>query len=161
MRFSIAAPTRKEPKRGLRSSTKVNSDFKWKKDRTVVGALEIVSDPNLDIRATMALKTVAGYERQLAKYHSVWKKLKLRSEFIKAFESIPQQRTCCGLVTKEDETIKQTAPLLNEGWVKTTNENILEKEGFQISFYVWSWTNISGKTETIIPMIRFHRLSKN
>lgn len=161
MRFSIAAPARKEPKRDMRSSTKINSDFKWKKDRTVVGALEIVTDPNLDIRSTMALKTVAGCEGQLAKYHRVWKKLKLRSEFIKAFESIPPQTTCCGLITKEDDTIKQNAPLLNEGWVKTTNENILEKEGFQISIFVWSWANISGKTETIIPMIRFHRLSKN
>jgi hypothetical protein len=161
MRFSIAAPTRKEPKRDLRSSTKNNSDFKWKNDRSVVGALEIVTDPHPDLRAAMVLHAVAGYEGELEKYYRIWKKLKLRGKFIKAYESIPPQTTCCGLITKVDETIKENTPLLNNGWVKTTNENILEEEGFRISIFVWSWTNISGKSETVIPMIRFHRLSKN
>lgn len=152
---------RKEPHRELRSSTKVNSEFKWKHDPSVVGALEILIDPYLDLNAKMILHEVLGYERELEKYCKIWKKFKLRDEFVKAFESIPPETTCCGLCTEQDKTIKQNAILLKKGWVKSTNENILKKEGFRISFFVWCWTNISGKSETVIPMIRFHRLSEN
>ena len=155
----IGSNRRTEPRRDLRSSTKTNSSFKWKVDKTVIGALEITSEPDLDVRATMIRRDIHGFESEMDKCYKIWKKLKLKNEFIEAFESIPPETTCCGLLTEQDETIKKNTVLLNKGWVKTTNESHLKKEGFQISMFVWSWTNISGKSETVIPMIRFHKLS--
>ena len=145
-------------RRDLRASTKTNSDFKWKSDRSVVGGLEIVTDPDLDVRASMIIHEIRGHQDEFNEYYKVWEKLNLRDDFIKAFESIPPETTCCGLVTKQDETITKNSSLLNKGWVKSTNENLLKKEGFRISIFVWSWTNLSGKSETVVPMIRFHRL---
>ena len=151
---------RKASGRDLRASTKTNSDFKWKSDRTVVGALEIVTEPDLDLRSPMVLHEVRGHEDEMDKYHEVWTRLELREDFIMAFKSIPPETTCCGLAVKQDETIRKTVPLLNKGWVKSQNENLLHKEGFRISVFVWSWMNLSGKAETVIPMIRFHALSE-
>jgi len=161
MSDKISRSGRKESNRTYRGSTKVNSDFKWKTDITVVGALEIVTEPDLDIRATMELHKVIGYEQELEAYHKVWKKLKLKNEFVKAWDGIPPKTFCCGMVTEQDETIKQNTKLLNDGWVKSTNEKLLKEEGFKIDVFVWSWTNVSGKSETIIPMIRFHSLPEN
>lgn len=155
----IQVSGREEPCRGLRCSTKMNSDFKWKVDRSVIGALEIVSDPGLDLRAKMTVHEIVGYEDEFKKFLRIWEDLKCRDEFIKAFESIPPETTCCGMVVQQDGTIKHNAHLLNKGWAKSTNEKILAKSGFKISIYVWHWSNISGKAETIIPLIRFHTLS--
>ena len=155
-----SAKQRREPRRDLRSSTKLNSSFKWKRDKSVVGALEIVTDPFLDLRATMVRKDIYGHEEEMDECLKSWKKLKLKDEFIKAFESLPPETRCCGMLTEQDETIKKNTVLLNKGWVKTTNEKVLKKEGFEISIFVWSWNNIYGKAETVIPMIRFHQLNK-
>lgn len=149
---------REQPKRDFRSSTRENSEFKWKIDRTVVGSFEIEIDPAVDLRADMILHKVHGYEEEFKGYCQIWNDLKLRDEFIEAYENIPPCTTCCGLVEEQDKTIKQNAKLLKEGWVKTVNETVLQEKGFRISFYVWKWNNISGKAETVIPMIRFHSL---
>lgn len=148
----------RKPNRGLRSSTKDNSAFKWKVDRTVVGAFEIVTEPDLDLRAPMTLHKIEGCRNELQRCLEIWDKLELRKEFIKAFESIPPESTCCGMCVEQDETILKIIPLLNKGWANATNENLL-KENFRISLFVWKWQNISGKSKTVIPMIRFHRLS--
>mmetsp|Transcript_19898 Transcript_19898/g.43230 ORF Transcript_19898/g.43230 Transcript_19898/m.43230 type:complete len:174 (+) Transcript_19898:166-687(+) len=147
----------REPSRDFRSSTKLNSDFKWRADRTVVGALEVQTDPSLDLRAEMVLHDVTGREDELFAFLNIWKDLKLRNKFIKAYESLPPVTSCCGLLTVQDATIRSNAFLLNEGWVKHMNKSLLKK-GFQISIFVWCWNNIAGKAETVIPMIRFHTL---
>mmetsp|Transcript_16469 Transcript_16469/g.33849 ORF Transcript_16469/g.33849 Transcript_16469/m.33849 type:complete len:169 (-) Transcript_16469:2585-3091(-) len=151
---------RLEPRRDMRTSTKINSDFKWKTDRSVVGALEVVADPSLDLRAPMELREIFGYEAELESYYKTWRRMRLTEEFIKAFEDIPPQTTCCGVMTEQDKTVKQNVALLNKGWVKATNER-LERHDFKISLFVWSWTNVLGKSETVIPMIRFHNLTEN
>ena len=145
-------------RRNFRSSTKVNSDFKWKFDRTVIGAFEIKTAPDLDLKAPMELHKIDGCKHELQKCLEVWDKNKMRPEFIKAFESLAPETGCCGLFVQQDETIKKNVPLMNEGWVKKTNESIFIPEGYRISMYVWQWQNIAGKTETVIPMIRFHRV---
>ena len=154
---SIDRSKRNEPSREFRSSTKVNSDFKWKADKTVVGALEVQTDPGLDLKAELVLHDVIGHEDELEVFLDVWKDLKLKDEFIKAYESIPPVTSCCGLLTVQDKTIRNNVYLLNDGWVKHKNKMLLEK-GFQISIFVWYWSNLIGKAETVIPMIRFHSL---
>ena len=154
----IGSSGRKEPPRDFKSSTKENSDFKWKVDRSVVGALEVFTDPNLDLRAHMIEHNILGYEDQFQEYLTVWKDLKLKKEFITAFESIPPTTSCCGSITMQDQTIKHIVPLLNKGWVKSVNERVHDS-GFKLSIFVWKWSNISGKAETVIPLIRFHSLS--
>jgi len=148
---------RLEKRRNLRSSTKVNSSFKWKTDRTVVGALEIVTDPDLDLAAPMIVHCIPGYDTEFDGYHEVWKKLNLRKEFIEAYKSIPPQTTCCGLVAEQDATIKANTPLMNKGWFKS-KDKVLKEHGFRLSLFVWTWNNLAGKGETVIPMIRFHQL---
>ena len=147
------------PHRDFKASTKANSDFKWKADRSVVGALEVVTDPGLDLRAKMTVHQIVGHEDEFLEFYRIWEDLKLRKKIINAFESIAPETTCCGMVTNEDKTIKHNAHILNKGWVKSTNEKILETKGFRISIYVWRWSNISGKAETVVPMIRFHSLA--
>lgn len=149
---------REEPDRDFRSSTKDNSEFKWKVDRSVVGAMEVLTDPNLDLRAKFIEHGIIGYEDEFQKYLKVWEDHKLKKEFITAFESIPPTTSCCGLITMQDQTIKHIVPLLNKGWVKSVNEKVHDS-GFKISIFVWKWSNISGKAETVIPLIRFHSLS--
>ena len=149
----------RQPHRDFKASTKVNSDFKWKTNRSVVGALEVVTDPDLDLRAKMIVHQIIGFEDEFMEFYRIWEDLKLRDKFIEAFENIAPETTCCGMVTSQDKTIKHNARILNLGWVKSMNEKILEKEGFRISVYVWHWSNISGKSETVIPMIRFHSLA--
>eukprot|EP00536_Pseudo-nitzschia_multiseries_P016661 jgi/Psemu1/313418/fgenesh1_kg.1188_\ len=155
---NMSKSCREEPARDFRTSTKVNSDFKWKVDRSVVGALEVATDPVLDVQAELQVHEIIGYEEEFQSYVKVWKDLKLRNEFIKAFESLAPETVCCGLITDQDKTIRKNAKELNNGWVKSTNQKLI-KEGFKLSVFVWYWRNISGKAETVIPMIRFHSIS--
>ena len=148
---------RVEMRRRMRSSTKVNSDFKWKFDRSVIGAFEIATEPDLNLKAPMELHKIDGCKAELQKCLEIWDNNDMRLEFIKAFESLAPETGCCGLFVQQDETIRKNIPLMNEGWIKKTNESVFTPEGFRISMYVWQWQNIAGKSETVIPMIRFHR----
>jgi hypothetical protein len=150
---------RNEPAtRKLHFSSKGNSEFKWKHDKTVVGALEVEAEPILDVRAKMTEHVVESYEDEFAECLRLWGELDLRQQFIKEWENIPPQTSCCGLINNYDETIKYNTPHLNDGWVKSVNENYLAEKGYKMSIFVWSWSNPTGKAETVIPMIRFHAL---
>jgi hypothetical protein len=153
-------PDGREPHhRQLHMSTKENSEFKWKHDKTVIGALEIRSDPILDLRAKMVEHDIKSYEDEFKQCLELWEKYKLRNQFIEAWENLPPQTRCCGYVNDYDNTIKKNVPTLNNTWVKKVNDEKFAKEGFRISLFVWSWSNVTGKAETVIPMIRFHSLS--
>jgi hypothetical protein len=144
--------------RKLHFSSKGNSEFKWKHDPTVIGALEVKAEPVLDLHATMKEHNIMGYEDDLKKCVELWNEHKLRHSFIKAFEGIAPQTRCCGLVEDYDRTIKHNVPKLNDTWAKEMNDKYMAKEGYRISLFVWSWSNPTGKAETVIPMVRFHSL---
>jgi len=123
-----------------------------------VGALEIETDPVVDLTAEMRRHDIPGYEAEFKKYFKVWKDLKLKNEFIQAYETLPPETICCGVITNQDKTIRNNVHALNEGWIKSVNARLAVK-GFKLSVFVWQWTNMTGKAETVIPMIRFHNLS--
>lgn len=142
-----------------RFSTRMNSGFKWKLDKSVVGALEVKSQPRFDPTARMVEQDVIGMETEFGECAKFWKELGLRKSFVEAVGLIPPESTCCGLIRKDDATVRKLVPLLNEGWVKGVNEKIKDR-GYRISCFVWSWTNATGKTNTVVLMIRFHSLTQ-
>ena len=142
-----------------RFSTRLNSEFKWKLDKSVVGALEVKSLPNFDPTHRMKEADIVGKEKELQECIKFWKELGLRKSFIEAAESIPPETTCCGLIREDNATVKKLVPLLNEGWVNGINEKIKDR-GYKISCFVWSWSNATGKTDSVVLMIRFHSLTK-
>jgi hypothetical protein len=144
--------------RELHFSTKENSEFKWKHDKTVIGALEVVSDPVLNLRAKMMEHDIKSYEEEFQKCLQLWGQWNLGKEFIDAWENLAPQTRCCGYVTDYDNTVKKNVPTLNNTWVRKINEEKFAKEGYRISLFVWRWSNATGKAETVIPMIRFHSL---
>jgi hypothetical protein len=147
------------PSRNLHFSSRDNSEFKWKHDKTVVGALEIPAEPVLKLHAAEYKRhSIVGYEDELEHCLKLWKEWKLQKEFIQAFEALPVQSKCCGLIEDMDGTIQHHVPLLNHGWVKQVNDEKFSKEGYRMSMFVWSWSNPTGKSQTVIPMIRFHSL---
>jgi hypothetical protein len=151
---------REEPNRNLRISTRVNAAFKWKHDKSVVGGLEVKSVPLLDLHAKLEEKKVLLLEDEFGECLKFWKELKLRKSFIEACESMPPATHCCGLVNDQDGTIKNWVTLLNAGWCKKVNEQINDLGYlYKVSCFVWSWSNASGKAETVVMMIRFHSLN--
>ncbi|KAG7357807.1 hypothetical protein IV203_014394 [Nitzschia inconspicua] len=146
------------PSRKLHFSSRENSEFKWKHDKTVIGALEVPSEPVLHLTGHYKEHSVMGYEEDWQKCLQLWKDFNLKESFVKAFEGLSVETKCCGLITDMDSTIKHHVPILNHGWAKQVNDELLSKEGYRISLFVWSWSNPTGKAETVIPMIRFHSL---
>ena len=139
-------------------STRGNSSFKWKEDKTVLGALEVKSEPVLDVKAKMKKLKIISSQSEFDKALSIWKERKLRKAFVEACDSIPPVTQCCGLVTDSDKTIANLANELNKGWIKKINGE-LKDQGFKIGCYEWSWRNPSGKAETKVLLIRFHSLT--
>jgi hypothetical protein len=63
---------------------------------------------------------------------------------------------CCGLIPDDDATIKDLIPALNKGWIRKVNKQLAEGEkGFKLDVFLWQWSNVSGKSETNILLIRF------
>jgi hypothetical protein len=112
----------------------------------------------LDLHAKLEEKNVLTLEGEFEECLKFWKELKLRKSFIEACESTPPITQCCGMVNDQDTTIKNWVTLLNAGWCKKVNEQIKDL-GYKISCFVWSWSNASGKAETVVMMIRFHSLN--
>jgi hypothetical protein len=136
-------------------STRDNSYYKWQA-KHVVGALEVPSEPDLNIRLEYERRPVMGKDDRFQKFMKDWVELKLNREFVKACEMIPPDTCCCGMLTDTDRTIKSLARLLNEGWMTKTNERLLtEGKEFQMDAFVWCWNNATGKAETNILLIRF------
>lgn len=136
-------------------STRLNSAYKWQTHNTV-GALEVPSEPTLDVHLEYAKRIVPEKEEKFNEYLKQWDKLHLQSQFIRACNARPVETCCCGMVTNNDETIKTLVPALNKGWVKTVNERLIQaNKKFQIDVFLWSWHNATGKAESNILLIRF------
>lgn len=154
-----SSPHRMPPEaRCMRFSSRGNSDFKWRQDKNVIGALEIPSDPFFDYKGSTRDMIVTGRNEEYNECKALWNSLKLKRSFVKACEGIPPSMKCCGLVCDKDETIKDTVKLLNRGWIKPINKE-LKAHGFKITCFTWAWSNASGKAETNVFLIRFHSLS--
>lgn len=149
--------SKSERNRYHRFSTRLNSEFKWQLDKSVVGALEVKSQPCFDPRAKMKEFDIIGMEAEFKECARIWKEFGMRKSFIEAVNSIPPETTCCGLIKNDGATVKKLVPLLNGGWVRGMNEKIKDR-GYKISCFVWSWSNITGKTDSVVLLIRFHSL---
>lgn len=140
-------------------STRDNSDYKWQNGngRSVLGALEVPCEPDLDIRGELTARYVTGHEADFDNALEWWNENKLRKQFIKACESVPQASFCCGLLPDQDEWIKNIQKQLTKGWVKATNQKLRsERKEFFIDVYIWNWHNATGKSVTNIILVRFH-----
>jgi hypothetical protein len=138
-------------------STRENSEYKWQNERGIIGALEVPSQPGLNLQEEYIQRTIEGKKEAFAAALRVWEDWKLRDEFIRACENVPKETCCCGLVPDDDSTMKSMIPALNKGWMKAVNER-LSKDGkdFHLDSFVWNWHNAVGKSETNVLMIRFY-----
>lgn len=141
----------------FRFSRKENSEYKWKHDPTVVGGLEVRSEPTLDLRAPFKRHDIVSCEDDFEACLKIWNDAKVRDSFVKAFESMAPQMRCCGLVQDYDLTVKHNVPVMNKKWATAISEKPEWKEkSYWIDLFVWHWSNPTGKAETVILMIRFH-----
>lgn len=139
-------------------STRDNSDYKWQQGHPeIFGCLEVPSDPSLDVRGEYSSRPVKGKEDLLAEALRTWDEWKLKSELVKACNSIPPEYCCCGIMPDPDETLKKAIiPQLNKGWIRDVNTRLRDdRAGFKLNAYLWQWHNASGKSETNILLIRF------
>ena len=136
-------------------STRENSDYKWQ-DKGVVGALEIPSEPDLELRGEYTPRHVQGKEELFDQALEFWNERKWREGFIEACENVPKATFCCGLLPDDDQTIKDMQSKLKKGWIKAMNQILrAERKDFTMDVYVWQWHNATGKSLTLILLIRF------
>lgn len=163
-------------------STRENSEYKWHADG-VLGALEVPCDPEFDLHGQYRSRHVDGMQDDFDSALQVWDDLKLREGFIQASSDLPHETCCCGLLRDDDATIKGIVPLLNKGWIRQVNKEILahvaeqEKQRqqdedagddddddatpvtkFKLDAFLWQWHNATGKSETNILLIRFFQV---
>lgn len=141
----------------FRSSTRENSDYKWK-SAGVVGAFEVVSQPELDLSEPLKpMLSNLKYTEKWEEAQQLWESMNLRKSFVQAAEDIPVETCCCGMIMNQNETLYSMIPQLNETWVTSVNKK-LEKNEFYVDVYLWCWSNISGQATTNILLIRIHEL---
>mmetsp|Transcript_6630 Transcript_6630/g.7676 ORF Transcript_6630/g.7676 Transcript_6630/m.7676 type:complete len:109 (-) Transcript_6630:142-468(-) len=84
---------RMEPSnRWRRSSTRENSEFKWKHDHSVVGALEVALEPNIDLRAEMIQHNIVGYDDEFGKFLKVWEGLQGKKNSLQPLKAYLQRQ---------------------------------------------------------------------
>jgi len=138
-------------------STRDNSEYRWQDDPKVFGALEVPSEPDFVPDGDLVARFVTDREEEMDKAVEVFDAMELRDEFVKACEGVVKQTCCCGLIPDDDSTLKETARVLRNGWVKSVNKRLGTKgeDAFRIDIFVWNWHNATGKAETNILLIRF------
>lgn len=149
---------RQEPPRNLKISTRENSAFKWKADKSVVGGLEVVSAPMLDPKAHLKEHVIPTVEQEFTECLEIWKSHKLHKSLVEAIAGIPPQTKCCGWITDTDQTIRNIVPLLNKGWAESISQDFFFSKGYRVSCFVWTWSNITGASENCVLIVRFHTL---
>lgn len=152
---------RNEPPRNMRISTRENAAFKWKVDKSVVGAFEVESSLGLDPKAKLTEHTISTVLENFEECKKIWKAEKLHKSFVEAVNGIPPETGCCGLIKNDEQTIRKMVPLLNEGWAtKVTNEHFASK-GYKVTCFVWSWSNVTGAANNVKLLIRFHTVNES
>jgi hypothetical protein len=139
-------------------STRDNSEYKWKQDvqDSILGALEVHSEPQLNFRADLGKKYVADRAEEFEAALKVWDEWKLRDEFMEACSSVPPETCCCGIIPQDDETMRAIQKSLKKGWIHSTNQRLHhENKHFKLDPYIWMWHNVSGKFETNVLLLRF------
>lgn len=143
-------------------ATKQNSAIKWQRARGVIGALEVKSEPYLDIREELQPHLVKGNETIFHHAVKAWEDLKLRQDFIKTVKQLPTETCCCGFMSDDDATKRNYVELLNNSWCKQATKKLNQAgHAFKVDTFLWNWQNASGKSESNIIMIRFFELSTN
>jgi hypothetical protein len=138
-------------------SSKKACQNSWKQPKSgalVIGALEIPSQPDIDIRGKYSKEYIDEHKQEFKEALAVWNKMKLKKEFISACISVTPTTTCFGTVTDMDATLNGIVADLNAGWVKNVN-NRLEPSGFSISASIYWWTNLVGKGTSQVLLLRF------
>ena len=145
-------------------STRENSEYKWHTKKHVIGALEIESEPDLNVRqpfSELVRHELENNPTASAKFKEALRvyeeEFQLHKSFIEAAEGFPVQMACCGLIRNDEKTIRKMVPYLNETWVHAANDK-LKSKGFKVDCYVWKWSHISGQSESHVLLIRFHEL---
>ena len=144
-------------------STRFNTSYRWKQNKTgtkedlsLVGALEVKSEPQLDCHAKLKEKPYTGKESSFKECLQIWKELKLHKTFIEACDIVPPTTSCCGLIQDHKKHMDVVAAVLDKGWAKLVNKQYFKPRGYKISVYVWQWHNASGPGVTSILLLRFH-----
>lgn len=145
-------------KKFLVSSNRESSQHKWQHDPSIVGALEVPSDPYLEYRSNYHELPAQLSEQEFSECIHLWNSLKLKKSFIQACDGIPPSTACCGMVPDQNKTIHNTVAMLKPGWERHANK-VLKKEGIKISCFVLTWQNAGGRAQTSVLLIRFHLLS--
>mmetsp|Transcript_4580 Transcript_4580/g.6605 ORF Transcript_4580/g.6605 Transcript_4580/m.6605 type:complete len:134 (-) Transcript_4580:54-455(-) len=103
-------------------STRKNSVDKWNRGGAI-GALEVPSEPYLQLKGTY--KPMIGISQNdedlWNNAQQAWEQEQLRSDLIDASESLPIPTCCCGLLTNEDQKIKDMIPYLNKHFIPKAN----------------------------------------
>lgn len=142
----------------MHMSTRENSKYKWL-NGNVIGALEVASEPDLDY--TEELVPHSGNSNDLEAWkraQEAWTTLKLNASFVSACNAIPPETCLCGMISDDEETKKTLVKELNKSWVKEANEKLAS---FKVDVFLWHWTNLSGKSESRVILIRFHDTTKS
>lgn len=142
-------------------STRDNSNYKWQ-DKGVLGALEIPSQPNLELNGEYIPRCAPGKEALFDQALTLWNERKWREGFIEACENIPKATWCCGLLPDDDQTIRDMQGKLNKGWIKAMNQILrAERKDFMMDVFIWQWHNATGKSLTLILLVRFLQSPRN
>lgn len=161
------------PEKEFHVSTRENSEYKWQTNKHIIGALEIDSEPDLNLRqpfselvrhepnkknTTTTTTTATNRSAKFKEAQRVYdEEFHLHESFIEAAEGFPVQMGCCGLIRNDEKTIRKMTPYLNQTWVPAANEK-LKTKGFKVDCYVWKWSHISGQSESHVLLIRFHEI---
>jgi hypothetical protein len=143
-------------------ANRLNSAVKWQRARDVIGALEVKSEPYLDVHDDMCPHLVKGKEEVFHDAVVAWEDLKLLQDFYKVVKRFPNEYCCCGLMRDDVATKRRYVELLNDDWCKKATKKLNDAgHAFKLDTFLWNWQNASGKAESNIIMIRFYELSTN
>jgi len=144
----------------MHQSSRENSNYKWLKGN-VIGALEVASEPELDYNEELVAHAGKTEDRDAwVRAEGAWETLKLHSSFISACNDIGKETCFCGLVTDGEGTKKTLVKELNKTWAKEANEKLASFDT-KVDLFIWHWSNISGKSQSKVILIRFHDTTKS